>query len=253
LERTGKADRRGSFSFNTSNGWASCFKCGIRGRVEGFEPGENLPAPEAQPVRTWEPPQGFVEVGRGDGATAEVTAYARRFLEEERKLKDRNVWRAARVGCCLEGWYNDRLVVPVLTPDDEWNGFVTRAIGDPGDKPKYLYPKGMDRQQLYNMSALLVQTDEPVLVVEGVLDSLALWPNSVAVFGGWTDQQIWALADCARPVVAVMDGDAWEDSRDMAMRLKLEGQRAGWVRLPPRVDPDEVDRSWLEEEARRSL
>lgn len=250
IVRTGKADRRGSFSFNTSNGFFVCHKCSLRGRIDGDW--EEMPAPQASPLIEWKPPQGFYEVGRGDGAAAEVTRAVREYIEG-RGLTDKQVWREARLGTCLEGFYADRVVVPVLTPDDEWNGFVTRTYL-PGDtRPKYLYPKGFNRHQLYNAAALNVQTEEPVLVVEGVLDVLALWPNAVAVFGGWTEPQVWALCDCPRPVVAVMDGDAWEDSRELAMRLQLEGQRAGYVRLPPKVDPDEAGREWLTAAARRSI
>jgi DNA primase len=145
------------------------------------------------------------------------------------------------------------VVVPILSPDGEWLGHVGRSWQKDAELP-YLYGKGLQRREtLYNAAALNVQTDKPVMVVEGVLDALALWPDAVAVLGKPSEPQIWALADAARPVAVVLDGDAWSEGEALAMTLRLEGQRAGSVRLPPKTDPDEVDRGWLDEEVRRCL
>jgi DNA primase len=99
---------------------------------------------------------------------------------------------------------------------------------------------------LYNHTALHVETERPVMVVEGVFDALALWPHAVAVLGKPSHFQVDALASAKRPVAIVLDGDAWQEGYALAMRLRLAGQRAGSVTLPPKTDPDEVDRAWLE-------
>lgn len=251
LARTGKADRRGSFSVHVASGFYHCFKCGVRGRLPGFEGFEPEPDPEHAELRaeSRRPPEGFEEIGRGEGAEAFAFRKARAYLEG-RGLADRQVWRAARVGATLEGRYAKRVVVPVLSPDGDWLGFVARDWTGFARSP-YLYPPAMDRQVLFNHAALLAPSDRPVLVVEGVMDALALWPDAVAVLGKPSEPQVWALADAGRPVAVCLDGDAWREGEELALRLQLEGQRAGNVRLPPRKDPDEVERSWLLDEARR--
>lgn len=248
-ERTGKPDRRGSFSFNPSTGFYQCFKCGIVGRLDGYQHLE-APAPEERP--DMEPPEGFYELCRGEGRDSLSLEPARHYLRS-RGLRDETLWREARLGACAEGHFASRVVVPVLSPDGEWRGFVARAWVKKHQVP-YLYPKGMARRELlYNHAALLRQTDAPVFVVEGVMDALALWPDAVAVLGKPSEPQILALAEAPRPVVACLDGDAWQEGEELAMRLRLEGQRAGNIILPPKKDPDEVPRGWLDEEARRCL
>ena len=54
-----------------------------------------------------------------------------------------------------------------------------------------------------------------------------------------------AMKQAKRPIAIVPDGDAWQDGWILAARLRFLGLRAGYVRLPPKMDPDEVDRDWL--------
>lgn len=248
--RSGKPDRRGSFSFNTLTGWYRCFKCGLAGRVNGYE-GEDFDRGDTPRVHI-QPPEGFLELCRGEGATALSLDPARRYLRK-RGLIDEALWKEAHIGACLEGKFACRVVVPVLSPDGVWIGHVGRSWRKDSTLP-YLYPKGMNRRDVvYNHAALLRETAVPVFVVEGVMDALALWPDAVAVLGKPSDPQVFALVDSPRPVVVCLDGDAWAEGEALAMRLRLEGQRAGSITLPPKKDPDEVERSWLDEEARRCL
>lgn len=251
LVRTGKADRRGSFSFNTATGWYQCFKCAVVGRVAGYDKNDvEEVVEEEKPVM--EVPEGFYELTRGEGKKAMSLDRARNYLRS-RGLTNEELWHEAHLGACIEGYFNGRVVVPMLSPDGIWMGFVARAWKKKHPIP-YLYPKGMARRDaLYNHAALLRDTDVPVFVVEGVMDSLALWPDAVAILGKPSDPQVWALAECKRPVAVCLDGDAWEEGETLAMRLRLEGQRAGNIVLPPTLDPDEVEVQWLREEARRVL
>lgn len=249
--RTGKPDRRGCFSFNHLTGWYTCFKCGLGGRVKGFENVE-YQAPDAPKLEHFEAPEDFLELCRGEGRTSMSLEPAREFLRK-RGLKDEALWKEARIGACLDGRFKGRVVVPILSPEGVWKGYVGRSWHKKPDVP-YLYPAGMNRRELlYNHAALLKQTETPVYVVEGVLDVLALWPDAVALLGKPSDAQVYSLAEASRPVVVCLDGDAWEEGEALTMRLQLEGQRAGNVRLPPKTDPDEVERAWLDAEAQRSL
>lgn len=251
LARTGKEDRRGAFSFNTVSGWCLCFKCGLKGRVEGFE---NAPIVAVEEERefgpdAFKPPESFIELANDDSFTLQP---ARDYLVG-RGLTETTI-REAHVGACWQGRYAGRVVFPILSKG-EWLGFISRLHrkAEPGEAP-YLYPEWLKRKNtLYNFEALHAVTDEPVIVVEGALDALAYWPDSVAVLGKPSQEQTFMLADTHRPVAVVMDGDAWTEGMELSLRLQLEGQRAGFVRLPPRTDPDEVDRGWLREEARRCI
>jgi hypothetical protein len=188
----------------------------------------------------------------GEAASSLRLAPAFEYLERRRGLA-RELIEEAGIGACVSGYWSGRIIIPTLAPDTgEWMWYVGREWFDGGEKP-YLYPKGGRAGVLYNHSALLVETETPVLVVEGCLDALACWPDAVAVLGKPNPSQIDALVATRRPVCVVLDGDAYDDGWALAMKLRLEGQRAGSVRLPPRVDPDEVDAGALWDAVARAL
>ena len=225
-------------------------KYGLNANHDGFEDVE-LEESEGAPARICAPDE-YQELFQGDGQEAAGFAPAREYLRG-RGLGDEHLWRVAGLGACAWGYYAKRVVVPIFSLAGAWAGFVARSWTKVSEMP-YLYPRGMDRRALlYNHAALLKETDEPVLVVEGVFDSLAYWPDAVALLGKPSREQVIALAAAKRPVAVCLDGDAHEEGRQLAMVLELEGQRAGSVKLPPRVDPDEVDKEWLRSEARSAV
>lgn len=254
--KTGRADY--SLSFDTY-GRYWCFRCGTKGRLRGAEFAElphalDAPADVAAAVRgpVLELPDSMHALWGASsraGALAGAVEYARsRGLDEAR-------CELHQVHAVVTGFWTGRLVVPILAddPGDPWLGFVGRAWSK-AFTPPYRYPRGMPRKELlFNHRALRVETDVPLLVVEGVLDAIAHYPHAVAVLGKPSATQVAALIEARRPVVVVLDGDAWVEGWALAMRLRAEGQRAGNVRLAPQQDPDEVRPAELMERARKAL
>jgi len=257
LERVGKEDHKACLAVNVRTGRYNCWRCGARGRIRlagedgGFElqPAQ-VPSPEVIP-----PPEGFLELCTHPGLGSLAADEARDYLRS-RGLVDEDVWTAARIGCCLSGRWGGRVVVPVLSPGGVWWGWVSRVWQKRGGERPYMTAPGMQLGgvgRLFNQAAITLVTEEPVLVVEGAFDALALWPDAVAVLGKPTMAQIATLETASRPVVIVLDGDAWEEAEMLALRLQFDGVRAGYVRLPATKDPDEVDRAWLLAAARQSV
>jgi len=252
-DRVGKTDTKQCFSIHLASGWFSCWRCHIKGRLDGMEDNEWVPeaAPEKPPVIP--PPEDFATM---ESLKSAISAGPARKYLRSRGLPE-SVWYAAGVGACLSGHYAGRVVVPVTAPDGEWLGWVGRIWTKKSPSPMvrtYLNCPGMRMGgHVYNHAALLVETEKPVLVVEGCFDAIAHWPDAVAVLGKPGEAQVQELAQARRPVVVVLDGDAWAEGWAMSMQLRLAGQRAGHVRLPPCKDPDEVDPGWLWDEAKRSL
>jgi DNA primase len=249
LGLTGKGDTRGSLSLSMETGFYSCFKCGSKGRLDSLGSGETKRAERAPDDRPWtEKPPGFYELCTEPGASALACEPARAYLRKRGLAEE--MWAQARIGACVSGQLAGRVVVPILAPDGEaWLGWVGRAWVKKAKRP-YHYPAEMPREgMLYNGAALAVDTTDPVLVVEGVFDALSLWPDGVAVLGKPSDAQVQALVTTRRPVAVVLDGDAHEEGEALAMRLRCEGQRAGYVWLPPRMDPDEIPAEQLKAQA----
>jgi len=246
-ERTGKVDRKGALSINVHSGVYYCWKCGATGCIREGER-EVRDAPPERKVEAFSPPEEFTPILE----PALSLDPARIYLEGRGLALE--MLALAGVGACSWGRYARWVVVPVLGAEGGRGlGWVGRTWVK-GVEPTYYYPVGMARGSvLYNQGALTAESDGPVYVVEGVFDALALGQDAVAVLGKASENHVEMLAGCQRPVVVVLDGDAWLEGLALAMRLRLHGQRAGSVRLPPKTDPDEVPFEWVREEARRSL
>ena len=152
-----------------------------------------------------------------------------------------------RIGCCLTGHYNDRIIVPVVERG-EVVYFVARLFRGKG-KP-YRYPtieEAGGRSQadvLFNLDG--VAGRPRVRVVEGVFDALAEGRRgeaAVAMLGlalSSTQAAKLAIGGCLEAIVEC-DGDApWREVEKIAKRL--EGAMAVRVARPERDrDPDELD------------
>jgi len=249
--KLGTPDRRGGFAVFVSTGAFHCFRCGTSGRLRDWEAREEV-EPEAAEVEAMAPPDGFFELLDPSMRRSKSAEAPRGYLLGRGVGPE--LWAAARIGACMSGKHFGRVIVPILADDQEtWLGWVGRAWVPRCELP-YRYPAGMGRRGLlYNHAALAVETDVPAIVVEGVMDALAVWPHGVAVLGKPSEPQIIALAAARRPVAVVMDGDAWEEGWVLGLRLRLEGARAGSVKLPPKLDPDQVPLDWLMAEADRCI
>ena len=247
--------RDDSFSYNPETHYFHCFRCPVRGMLH--EEVEELvgagPSKEEQSaalLAITKPPEGFFLLA---GDMSQTLAPARDYMHK-RGIPE-HVWHEAQVGACAHGKYAGRVVIPNLLDDGGWFGYTTRAY-DKGVPKKlaYKYPPGSWRGDVvYNQPALHSRSREHLYIVEGAFDALFLWPHAVAVLGMPSERQVALLAGSKRPLVAVLDADAWVQGWALSQKLRLEGCRAGAVRLVDGADPDEVDPAWLWEAARESL
>lgn len=250
----GKFDKNRSFGFNEHSGYYHCFRCLISGKVEISE--EWAPVTKDRHLETSEgdmsPPKGFIPLWVGDGLTAHCLKDAREYLLK--RGLDFQTIADAKIGACLDGDFANRIVVPILDVADEtWLGYAGRDWTNQ-QYLRYRYPVGMPRSTImYQQKALFVETDEPILVVEGVFDALSFFGHAVAVLGKPSPWQVQALSGSKRPVAVVLDGDAWEEGWALARKLKLAGVQAGSVKLPAGEDPNSVDHDWLRNEAARCV
>lgn len=249
-ELSGHRDRKASFGVSPT-GIYSCFRCGTKGRLPGFDDELAVRRPESPVSTEMQPPDGYEPLAPDDAWYSECYAPAVAYLGRRGLSRERI--GEAQIGGVLSGRYHSRVIVPVLDADGGWLGWVGRVWQKKAQLP-YVYPSGEWRGvSLYNHGALQVETDEPIMVVEGVFDALALWPDAVAVLGKPSSWQIEALAAAARPVCMVLDGDAWREGWALGNLLRLRGARAGSIELPPEVDPDELNPDDLRQQARDSI
>lgn len=269
VELEGKDDYKESLGYNHWTGRYKCFKCGCWGylpinmRVELADASEITQLEREREPKVMQPATGFVALFEEPGWSAGSFDWARRYLRDPvagsprgRGLSD-EVSRAAGLGAALVGPLGGRVIVPIpnyADPDAPWRYWVARSAYDaPGIMP-YRYPKGGDRTGLlYNEPALYVDTNDPVYIVEGCFDALALWPDAVAVLGKPLESQLPLFLRARRPICVALDGDATADSQKLAWDLQHRGKMAHFVRLPPKKDPDDVGKAWLREQFDRKM
>jgi hypothetical protein len=251
-DRAGKEDTKASLGIRIDSGWFQCFRCAAHGRLNDSElallPDEDVAA--AAPAERLEPPDGYVPLAEEPWLSCPDFADARRYLATVRASPvSLELQRELGIGATLEGRYARRIVVPVRLPDGAWIGFVARDWTGRAVIP-HLFPRGMAKGSvLFNHRALFVETERPLFAIEGVFDAMHLWPDGSGFLGKPSADQMEALSVARRPVAVCLDGDAHREGWAIAMALRLEGQRAGSIRLPPCVDPDQVPRPLLERAA----
>lgn len=254
----GHRTRKPNLYLRKRTGWWFCWRCHKRGRLSGYE-GQIELDERSLDIPLFEPPPGWAEIGH----YGSLLTYPARNYALSRGIPSRAIGEA-RMGISLDKPeqvgpekpqdFRNRLVIPILGTDGQtWLGYVGRSLEKKSSLP-YLYARGMARgRMLYNQRALYADTEEPLLGVEGTLDTAYLWPDSVAFLGTVNEFQIDLLTETKRPFVAVLDGDDWRRGEALAATLSHHGLRTGSVKLPPKSDVDNVPRSWLDEEIRRAL
>lgn len=251
----GHHDRKASFGVHLTSGFFSCFRCSVKGRLDVGTPwfAERQAAPAAaQQEAPAGPPEGYVPIWEDDAWDADCLRGARDYLAS--RGIGREFAEEVGIGAVLDGRYHHRVIIPVRGLGGEWVGWIGRVWVKKAELP-YVYPEGAWRaQSIYNHACLRRETDDPALVVEGAFDAMAVGMDcGVAVLGKPSAWQVDAMSEACRPVVAAMDGDAWRDGMQLMLQLRMRGQRAGTVTLPPGADPDEVPHARLMAAARASL
>lgn len=257
----GKDDDDAAFGVQEGTGFYMCFKCETRGKLRkppDWFPIDELPdevEEDEDEDPDWEPPAGYTELWTREALKTMTLRPARRYLYR-RALDEHDVWADAALGVCTGGYFGGRIIIPVRDGEGRWWGYAGRDYTGRQDPP-YLYPKGFHREQhMYEQHLLYEETDRPVLVVEGPLDVLAYWGCAVGCLGKPAESHIELLAEAKRPIAVCLDGDAWEEGEAVAMRLRLRGKVAGFVKIPAKEDPhslyEKYGRGWLLRKARHA-
>jgi hypothetical protein len=251
-DKLGTRDTRASLGFNEDMGVAKCFRCGYRFVLDFGSMTTFVRAPENK--RGFKMPTDLHYVLN---STHPVASKIRAYLWT-RDVTDLEI-AMCRVMYATSGTCVGRAVFPHWHGEsDEIWGFSARAVPGMGASgSKVMYPPGMNRDQVYNQCELETDTDTPIMVVEGVIDSCLYLPNAVACLGkpGKTFfnlvLEIYKKQGRIRPIVFCLDGDAVNLSRMMSRRLARRGVRSGFVHMPAGMDPNTVNPDWLRLEVAR--
>lgn len=101
---------------------------------------------------------------------------AKRYLEK-RGITEQDIlhWK---VGYCVRGFYENRIIIPSFSEDGYVNYFVARSFDN--DWRKYLNPS-LSRNIVFN--ELYIDWDSDIILVEGAFDAIKAGPNSIPLLG----------------------------------------------------------------------
>lgn len=232
-KRRHRADTKHALWVDLEKNWYRCYRCDAAGHVHPPGKPDWAPVEQHEIVAATVPfPSEYQDLKVATGRLSPYQHYARKRHIPE------NLWDQLHVGFCDTGKYSGRLILPIIN-NSKLEGWVARSIMQ-SSRP-YLYPPGMSRgSTLFNLDRVGQKQNTPLLVVEGWLDAVFLWPHAVAVLGMPSTWQLEQLTKAIDPVVFVLDGDAWRTGETLSWRLQLEGKVAGYVKLPPTLDPDDL-------------
>jgi DNA primase catalytic core len=159
----------------------------------------------------------------------------------------------------LNDFYRDRVLIPVRDRINDLTGFIGRNVGDPR-WPKYKNPPHTVRYDksvhLYQPLPARDQTNGQVIVVEGVIDAIAIAVAAIRIGrSDWycpitqsgrelsTRQLRYVLNLHDQPPVIAMDGDepGRSSNRRLAAAAASRGRQVIVAQLPDGEDPA----SWL--------
>lgn len=123
-----------------------------------------------------------------------------------------------KIGYCLSGKYENRVVIPSYDKDGFLNYFVTRAISDRVTKNKYQNPDVEKLTIIFN--ELLIDWNKPVFIVEGAFDHIVV-PNSIPLLGKKFYDKIFEAVylNAKNLVIIVLDPDALNDAKVVVNKL----------------------------------
>tara|TARA_B100000900_G_scaffold296027_1_gene254587 strand:- start:691 stop:1275 length:585 start_codon:yes stop_codon:yes gene_type:complete len=111
-----------------------------------------------------------------------------------------------KIGYCKEGRYGGRIIIPSFDMDGDCNYFIARSYV--GHNRRYLNPTA-NRDLVFN--ELMVDWDEPIILVEGVFDAIKAGQNAIPILGSTLREKsrlFQAIAIHDTPVYMALDQDA---------------------------------------------
>ena len=128
--------------------------------------------------------------------------------------KDIIYWK---IGFCMRGEYNNRIIIPSFDEDGYVNYFVARTFN--GAWKKYLNPPA-SKDIIFN--ELYLDFDKDLVIVEGIFDAIVAGPNSVPILGSTLRENSKLFQQIVKndtPVYIGLDVDAEKKSKKIIKDL----------------------------------
>ena len=169
-----------------------------------------------------------------NGGDSVQKLHALKFILE-RGLSMEDVIRY-NLGYCLNGTYQNRIIIPSYDSDGQLNYFVGRDFYKGGMKYKNPpVPKDIIGFDLY------VDWKQPIILCEGVFDAMAIKNNSIPLFGKTILPKLYEkiVEKRVKEIVISLDDDAFKSSLEMISKLMALNIDVRFVKLQGK-DPSDL-------------
>jgi len=141
------------------------------------------------------------------------------------------------IGYCEDGAYSGRIIVPSYDLDGNLNYFVGRSFYE--TKLKYKNPPVSKNIIGFE---LFINWNEPIILVEGVFDAIAIKRNAIPLFGKTIPNNLMRkiILNKVKEIYLCLDKDALKDALVISETLMNTGIRVGMVDLPDGADPSSI-------------
>ena len=144
-----------------------------------------------------------------------------------------------KVGYCSKGEYKDRIVIPSFDDEGDINYFVTRTFTD--DWLKYKNPP-VSKDVVFN--ELLIDWDEPIVLVEGIFDAVHE-QNMIPILGSTLNEKtelFQKIAASQAKVYIALDPDAYKKEVKIIQNLLEYGLGVWKIKVPKGKDLGEISK-----------
>ena len=141
------------------------------------------------------------------------------------------------MGYCEDGLYSGRIIIPSYDKEGNLNYFVGRSFYD--TKLKYKNPAVS--KDIVGFE-LFINWNEPIVLVEGVFDAIAIKRNAIPLFGKTIPDNLMRkiIQKKVKEIYLCLDKDALKDALSISKTLMDSGIRVGMVDLPNDSDPSSL-------------
>jgi len=179
--------------------------------------------------------------------TSIIRDHAMLFLKK-RGITSEDIKRY-NLGYCTEGQYQNRIIIPSYDEHGKLNYFVGRDFY--ASTLKYKNPpisKDIIGFDLY------VNWSLPIILVEGVFDSISVKNNSIPLFGKTILPKLYQkiVEKKVKDIFIVLDSDAFDDAIQMTEKFVNEGINVNFVKLNGK-DPNDLGYKSMITELNNSL
>ena len=178
-----------------------------------------------------------------DEKDEDVLTYKQAFNYLKRRNIHKEMIDEFGIGYCINGEYAGRVMIPSINRMGIVDYFISRAYD--GNRMKYKNPERPKETIIFNEGRIC--WNSTIYLVEGVFDSLVV-PNSIPMLGKKISdllvRKILTLSN--GNVVILLDGDAFEDTKQIYRKLdagRLRG-KIRYIKMPEKLDVSDIHKKY---------